>query len=219
MTWRIDDLARTAGITVDTVRYYQREGLLPPPVREGRHVLYGPEHLARLERVRELQTRRFSLAAIRSLLDADRQELVEGIVESSEAAYSFEDLVERSGIPLEVAEALRDSGVLGAPTDFGRSAYDTEDLDVCRALADVAGAGIGRDAIVEIGRIYRAGVEAMQCDVVDTIRQAAAPDQSEREVVAAISSALPRLTRLLAYVQRRSAQRAALGALVPPESE
>ena len=34
---RIDDLAHESGLTVDTIRYYQREGLLPPGEREGRH--------------------------------------------------------------------------------------------------------------------------------------------------------------------------------------
>ncbi len=40
--WRIDDLAHRAGVTVDTVRYYQREGLLPDGQRSGRVKLYGP---------------------------------------------------------------------------------------------------------------------------------------------------------------------------------
>ena len=31
--WRIDDLAQRAGLTVDTVRYYQAQGLLPPAER------------------------------------------------------------------------------------------------------------------------------------------------------------------------------------------
>jgi hypothetical protein len=50
--WRIDDLAQRAGITVDTIRYYQREGLLPPAERAGRANLYTGEHLARLERIK-----------------------------------------------------------------------------------------------------------------------------------------------------------------------
>ena len=29
--WRIDELAQRAGLTVDTIRYYAREGLLAPP--------------------------------------------------------------------------------------------------------------------------------------------------------------------------------------------
>src|ERR1700709_2625809 len=70
--WRIDELAHEAGVTVDTIRYYAREGLLDAPEREGRHKLYGPDHLDRLGRIRDLQTQRFSLAAIKALLDADR---------------------------------------------------------------------------------------------------------------------------------------------------
>ena len=53
--WRIDDLAHRADVTVDTVRYYQREDLLPVGERAGRVKLYGPIHLERLERIRDLQ--------------------------------------------------------------------------------------------------------------------------------------------------------------------
>ena len=34
--WRIDELAQRAGLTVDTIRYYAREGLLAPPTKQGR---------------------------------------------------------------------------------------------------------------------------------------------------------------------------------------
>ena len=70
--WRIDELAQKAGLTVDTIRYYAREGLLRPPVKQGRHRLYGSDHLERLDRIRELQAQRFSLAAIRAIVDVDR---------------------------------------------------------------------------------------------------------------------------------------------------
>ena len=70
--WRIDELAQRAGIAVDTIRYYQREGLLPSGERNGRTRRFGPEHLERLERIRALQSRRFSLAAIRALLEQRR---------------------------------------------------------------------------------------------------------------------------------------------------
>ena len=69
--WRIDELAQRAGVAVDTIRYYQREGLLPTGERCGRSMRFGPRHLERLERIRALQSRRFSLAAIRALLDHD----------------------------------------------------------------------------------------------------------------------------------------------------
>ena len=47
--WKIDELAQRAGVTVDTIRYYGREGLLEPPERSGRHKLYGNQHVERLE--------------------------------------------------------------------------------------------------------------------------------------------------------------------------
>ena len=53
--WRVEDLARRADVSVDTIRFYQKRRLLAPPAREGRVAWYGPEHLERLARIRELQ--------------------------------------------------------------------------------------------------------------------------------------------------------------------
>ena len=60
----VDELAARAGLTVRTVRFYAGRGLLPPPRLRGRTGLYGPDHLARLELVRELQALGLTLAAI-----------------------------------------------------------------------------------------------------------------------------------------------------------
>ncbi|WP_019629557.1 MerR family transcriptional regulator [Actinomadura atramentaria] len=60
----IDELASRTGLTVRTVRFYAGRGLLPPPKLRGRTGLYGDEHLARLELVRELQALGLTLAAI-----------------------------------------------------------------------------------------------------------------------------------------------------------
>src|SRR3954469_7701306 len=89
---RIDDLARSADVPVDTIRYYAREGLLPPAIKSGKNRLYGPEHLERLARIRALQTKRFSLAAIRAILTADRPNL-DGLFLDSAQEYELPDLV------------------------------------------------------------------------------------------------------------------------------
>ncbi len=60
----IDELAARAGVTVRTVRFYASRGLLPPPQLRGRLGVYGGEHLARLDLIRELQTLGFTLSAI-----------------------------------------------------------------------------------------------------------------------------------------------------------
>ncbi len=64
----IDQLAQTAGLTVRNVRSYQSRGLIPPPEVRGRVGYYGPEHLAQLALIREMQAQGFNLAAISHLL-------------------------------------------------------------------------------------------------------------------------------------------------------
>jgi DNA-binding transcriptional MerR regulator len=65
---RIDDLAQRSGIASGTIRFYQREGLIPPPEREGRVAYYSDEHLRRLERVRALQSQGLPLSVVGDLL-------------------------------------------------------------------------------------------------------------------------------------------------------
>ncbi|MCZ7529082.1 MAG: MerR family transcriptional regulator [Acidimicrobiia bacterium] len=69
--WRVEELARRGDVSVDTVRFYQKRRLLPPPRREGRIAWYGPSHLTRLGRIRELQGEGFPLAVIGRILDGE----------------------------------------------------------------------------------------------------------------------------------------------------
>lgn len=64
----VEELADAVGVTVRTVRYYQAEGLLPPPTRVGRSARYGPEHVERLALIGGLQERGLRLTAIRDVL-------------------------------------------------------------------------------------------------------------------------------------------------------
>jgi DNA-binding transcriptional MerR regulator len=65
----VGDLARRTGTTVRTIRWYQSEGLLPPPRRAGRTARYGDDHVARLEVIRDLQAHGLTLTAVRRLID------------------------------------------------------------------------------------------------------------------------------------------------------
>lgn len=74
----IGSLAREAGVGVETIRYYQREGLLAEPSRKrGAYRVYGAAELTRLKAIRRAQALGFSLAEIDSLLslneDTDRE--------------------------------------------------------------------------------------------------------------------------------------------------
>ncbi len=68
---RIGELAAAAHTPVDTVRHYEKTGLLPPPPRQSNgYRFYGPEHLQRLAFIRRCRLLGLGLEDIRRLLQA-----------------------------------------------------------------------------------------------------------------------------------------------------
>lgn len=68
-TLTIGGLAKAAGVHVETIRYYQRRGLLPEPERPAGGIRrYGPADVARLTFVKTAQRLGFSLNEITELL-------------------------------------------------------------------------------------------------------------------------------------------------------
>jgi DNA-binding transcriptional MerR regulator len=68
-THGIGDVARRSGCTVQTIRYYERIGLVAPPVRtSGNQRVYDDATLARLTFIRHARALGFSLDAIREIL-------------------------------------------------------------------------------------------------------------------------------------------------------
>lgn len=66
---KIGELAQVAQCTVETVRYYEKEGLLPEPARTaGNFRVYGPAHLERLRFIRNCRALDMSHDEIHTLL-------------------------------------------------------------------------------------------------------------------------------------------------------
>ncbi|TWO73098.1 Cd(II)/Pb(II)-responsive transcriptional regulator [Caenimonas sedimenti] len=67
---KISDLSRATGVDVDTIRYYEKSGLLPPPAREANgYRSYADSHLERLAFVRHCRALDMPLADVKSLLE------------------------------------------------------------------------------------------------------------------------------------------------------
>src|SRR3954451_2833961 len=81
----IDELAQRTGMTVRNIRAHQSRGLLSPPEVRARTGYYGPEHVARIELIRQLQADGFNLEAIRRLL--------EGAGASSSSVLRFTEMI------------------------------------------------------------------------------------------------------------------------------
>lgn len=73
-SYTIGRLAAAGGVGVETIRFYQRKGLVAQPTRESGVRRYGSEALRRLRFIRQAQAVGFTLQEIRELLDLDASE-------------------------------------------------------------------------------------------------------------------------------------------------
>jgi DNA-binding transcriptional MerR regulator len=145
----VDELAAAAGITVRTVRFYATKGLLPPPLLRGRTGLYGPDHLARLTLVRDLQAKGFTLQAIERFLrrvpvDASPEDvavfgaLLSPWVTDPPAVLTRAELDATAGRPVDDAllERLATTGAVSV-VDDGRVQTRPADLELALQMLDL----------------------------------------------------------------------------------
>jgi MerR family transcriptional regulator, copper efflux regulator len=84
-TLSIGQLARQAGVRIDTVRYYERDGLLSPAGRlASGYRRYGETELNRLRFIRRAKALGFSLEDIRSLLALSQERSVAQVKRTAE---------------------------------------------------------------------------------------------------------------------------------------
>ncbi len=83
----IGDLARLAGVKSDSVRFYERNGLLPDPSRgPNGYRVYAPPTLAQLRFIKKAQSLGFSLAEIKRILRRrGRSDCCRSVVSMAEA--------------------------------------------------------------------------------------------------------------------------------------
>ncbi|MER5752299.1 MerR family transcriptional regulator [Streptomyces sp. NPDC002088] len=135
----MEELARQAGITVRTLRFYRERKLIHPPRREGRLAWYDDSHLARLRTISALLERGHTLNGIAELADAldhgrDVAELIglDTPTEEEPVHLTPEELAARfegEVTPENLAAAL-DLGYLGTDGD--------EIVHISRRLLDVS---------------------------------------------------------------------------------
>jgi DNA-binding transcriptional MerR regulator len=210
--WRIDDLAQRSGVSVDTIRFYQREGLLAPPTRKGRTAVYGPTHLHRLEQIRELQSRHLSLAAIRGLLTSERIGLAESLFAAGEGDYTRAQLASAAGVDRDLVDELERAGVLRSPEDFGRESYDDADARLVSAIARMLELGLPRPLVVRLGELYSASFAKMQEEVLALFTEGGGDLSAEElagfheHIADHLGEVLTPVQALLDYAHSRSVQ-------------
>lgn len=81
--YSIGELATVAATTPRTIRFYTAEGLLPPPLTEGRNAIYSDAHRRRLRLIQRLKAAYLPLSAIKEQLAGLTDEQVDTLLERS----------------------------------------------------------------------------------------------------------------------------------------
>jgi DNA-binding transcriptional MerR regulator len=161
----IDELARETGMTVRNIRAHQSRGLLPPPDVRSRTGYYGPDHVARIKLIQEMQADGFNLASIQRLLEGASGAVEEALgfkraalapfVEEEPEFVTLEELDARFGGAVD-QRSLRQAEKLRLIRDLGDGRYEIPSPTLLRAGEELADLGVPlRHALAVAERINK----------------------------------------------------------------
>jgi DNA-binding transcriptional MerR regulator len=222
MKYRVDELAARCGISVDTVRFYQTKGLLPPPERKSRVAWYTTEHLERLRKVRDLKRKGFTLISIRRLLDGELDKADEALVEAlagpvpgeeqNEEFLTVDELAERIGVSPALIHAIERENLLVPRMHDGIPQYTSADAAAASAGLTLLETGLPLSELLDLAREHNQSarrtaeraVEMFDEYVRGPIRDSAASDEEAADqLVEAFRKMLPATVALVAHHFRR----------------
>lgn len=230
------DLTRETGLPRETIHFYIAQGLLPPGLKTGRNTAeYGPEHLLRLQRIRDLQAKHFlPLRAIKALLEDElasenltpEQEELLARVRATLPKLGHGDghvvaLSEAAGrtVPPDEVEEMREAGLIDVSGKGADATVSEEDAEVLRAWAAAREAGIGPD------RGFRAADLSLYDNAVKRLVRAevrrfsaAYADRPASEAAEVVLKVLPVVERVLTAMHQKHIRRA-LAEGMPAEDE
>jgi len=220
MRYRVEQLAAECEVSVDTVRYYQSRGLLPVPDREGRVAWYGPEHAERIRRIRRLQGKGLTLAAIGRVIrgelgeaDADLAAAVaEELGESGDEGLTLDDFAVRAGVPASLIQAVEREGIRIGRQVAGQTRYTPADIELVRNALRMLEFGLplgdllalARDADEAMRGLADRAVDLFDDHVRKPIRDTSGDDdRAAEQMVQAFRELLPAVQALVSHHFRR----------------
>lgn len=221
--YRIDDLARAAGMTVRNVRAYQERGLLPAPTLRGRTGWYDDGHLARLRLIGRLLERGYTSAHIADFIASWEAGHDLGQTLGLEAALLApasgeipevirrDDLVAMFGAddPAAIEAAVRMGVIEPEPDDRFR----VRSPRLLRAGAELVGLGMPLLAVLDLGAQLRLRVQTVATLFVQAVAPTIVgdhepgwvPDDAEMERIGRLVSELRPLARVVVDEELASA--------------
>ena len=221
MRYRVEQFAAACDVSVDTIRYYQSRGIVPPPAREGRVAWYDDRHAERIREVRALRGKGLTLAAIERVLGdgvdpADADLAVAVAAARGEAAedelLTLDEFADRSGVPASLIQAVEREGIELGRAEDGETRYTAADIDMVRGALRLLEFGLPLGELLALARdtnkamvaLASRAVELFDTYVRKPIRDTAASDDAAAvQLVEAFDALLPAVTNLVANHFRR----------------
>jgi DNA-binding transcriptional MerR regulator len=216
----IEQLAAEVGMSVRNIRNHQSRGLLPAPEVRARVGYYGPDHLARLRLILDLQADGFNLAAIERLLSGSdglaerllglRRAVTTPFETEAPELITAEELLKRFGaVDPKDAERIRKLKLLVA---LGDGRFEVPSPALLAAAEEVLALGISLHAALSLVErvsrdcesISRSFTKLFLKEVWEPFEQAGQPDEHWDEIIDAVNSLRPLASEaLLALFKQR----------------
>lgn len=194
-------MAGEARVGVDTIRYYQGMGLLPPAGREGRSAVYGTTHLTRLRTIRALADDGFTLAQIKQLLDESGHPLLVSLAAGTVVGLTRGELAERSGLAPPLVDIAVSAGLIESLDGGEEERFSPDVAPMLAAGMSLLEAGFPLDKLAALATRHATGVESVVDEAIDLFSEHVRSAQSDRP------EDLAKLFRMLvAHVTRLVAQ-------------
>jgi len=164
---KIGQLAKTAGVSVSTIKFYLKEGLIDPPAPgEGSMSYYSEEHVNRIQLIKKLQKERFfPLSVIRKVISTRSVAEETAAPENPEEtawepivhgeAITTDAAIARSGYPLEKIEQREKEGFIHPRTTLQGRLFEPVDVDILMLFRAREDAGLPFDHTRQVFSIYK----------------------------------------------------------------
>jgi len=218
----VDELAAKAGMTVRNVRAYASRGLIAPPRLEGRTGYYSREHLQRLQLIRGLIDRGYTLSAVeRTLLSSPHASAgptldLLRLLDEPQRGGAEPEVMSRDALAA-LAGVPRDDALIVALGEFELVEWlDDETVrllqpTVVRAGAAAVALGLDAKTVVSLfpllsgnlRMIADAFVSGVATEIFEPFRAAGMPEEDWPAILQAIERLLPVASQVVLAIFRR----------------
>ena len=172
---RISEVSRITGVSLPTIHYYVREGLLSPAVKTARNMAYySTECVEDIRLIKQLQLKRFlPLSAIKMMMGArqrgeDTNHLIEMLTflddifhpvgKGESRSLTFHDLINATGMSAADLNDLDEMGLLMPEDTRQGRIYDDVSLRIAQIVGELAEFGLKPSDL----QVYRQYIDAIR---------------------------------------------------------